>query len=107
MNVIHNEIRDVIEKELVSACEKFPMFASLHEASAVIFEEYQEAREELEDCLRFFDLAWQQIRLNNSALALNHITRMKYASERLAIEACQMSAMCEKAIQSERGKYTK
>lgn len=101
MNAIQNEIRDAIEKEIESACERFPMFASLHEACAVIFEEYQEAREELEACLRFFEMAWEQVRLNNSRLALNHITRMKYAAERLAIEACQMSAMCEKAIQSE------
>ena len=104
MNAIENDIRGIIDKELSSANQKFPMFASLHEASSVIFEEYQEALEELEDCLRFFDLAWQQIRLNNSALALSHITRMKYASERLAIEACQMSAMCEKAEISERTK---
>ena len=43
MNVCKDEIRDAIEHELVSANEIHPLFASLHEAYAVILEELEEA----------------------------------------------------------------
>ena len=95
MNAITDDIRDAIEKELISANEKFPMFSSMHEGIAVLFEEYQEASEELDNVKRYMDMAWHQIRLNNTQLALSQATRIKYAAERLAIEACQVSAMAE------------
>lgn len=102
MNAITNDIRDAIKKELTSACEKYPMFASMHKGIAVLFEEYLETSEELDNVKRYMDMAWNQIRLNNTQLALSQVTRIKYAAERLAIEACQVSAMAEKFIQSER-----
>ena len=100
MDVIKNEIKEAVEKELTAACERFPMFASLHEGVAVIFEEYQEASEALTAVQRYLELTWRQIRGNNKTLTLNHLTRVKTAAEHLAIEACQVAAMCEKAIQS-------
>jgi len=100
MNVIENEIKAAVDKELTAACERFPMFASLHEAAAVIFEEYQESAEKLEACKTIFDYAWQQIRLNNSQFALSTFEQMKCIATKLAVEACQVAAMCEKAIQS-------
>jgi len=102
MNVIETEIKAAIDKELISACERFPMFSSLHEAYGVIKEEVEEASEELEELKKYFDMAWGQIKLNNNELALNHLTRMQGAALRLAVEACQVSAMCIKARQSER-----
>lgn len=102
MNAIKEEIRGAIGKELTAAMQKHPLFASLHEAYGVIREELDEATEELADCERFFGMAWKQIRVDCPELALQHISRLKDAAERLAIEAVQVSAMCEKAIRSER-----
>lgn len=104
MNVITEEIRAAAVKELAAAMEKHPHFSSLHEAYGVIKEELDEATEELADCERFFGMAWKQIRVDCPELALQHISRLKDASERLAIEAVQVSAMCIKATNSEREK---
>ena len=100
MNVIENEIRDAIEKELCGANERFPLFASAHEAIAVIAEERDEAHNELISVELFWKYAWDAVKANNLKSAYDFIARMKFAAERLAIEACQVAAMCEKAFQS-------
>lgn len=101
MNVIKDEIRDAIEKELAGANEKFPLFGSMHEAIAVIAEERDEAADELLTFNNNMRSAWAHVKMNaDTSFVLRIITRMKFAAEALAIEACQMSAMCEKAIQS-------
>ena len=100
MNVIQDEIRDAIEKELCGANERFPLFASMHEAAAVIAEERDEAAEALEDLKYAFDTLWRAVKRNNQVVALNAIRTMASRAEELAIEACQIAAMCEKAIQS-------
>lgn len=100
MNVIQEDIRDAIEKELCGANERFPLFASLHEGIAVIAEERDEAAEELEHLKDLFDMAWRAIKHDNMVVSLECITRMRFAAEHLAIEACQVAAMCEKAVQS-------
>lgn len=99
MDVIRDDIRDAIEKELCGANERFPLFASMHEAAAVIAEERDEAAEAMKTVCDHFDMAWRLIK-NNSELSLQCITRMKFAAEELAVEACQVAAMCEKAVQS-------
>lgn len=99
MDVIRDDIRDAIEKELCGANERFPLFASMHEAIAVIAEERDEARDSLETVCKLFSMAWERVKVD-SPVALQHITRMKYAAEELAVEACQIAAMCEKAVQS-------
>lgn len=48
VDAIKQKIYELTETELKAANEKFPLFASSHEAYAVIFEEFDEAREELE-----------------------------------------------------------
>ena len=100
MDVIQNDIRDAIEKELCSANERFPLFASLHEAIAVIAEEKEEAGEEMQRVTSSLLDAWCQIRKNEPKTALEHLVRLKFSAEALAIEACQVAAMCEKAAQS-------
>jgi hypothetical protein len=105
LNVIQDDIRDAIEKELCGANERFPLFASLHEAIAVIAEERDEAAAELDRLKMLFDCAWEHIKKDGQADALHCITMMKFTAESLAIEACQVAAMCEKAIQSASGWY--
>lgn len=100
MNVIENDIRDAIEKELVGANERFPLFASMHEAAAVIAEERDEAADALAEVREMFDTLWRAIKRDNMPVALSAIRRMGYNAEHLAIEACQVAAMCEKAVQS-------
>lgn len=100
MNVCKNEIRDAIEAELVAANEKHPPFASLHEAYAVILEEFEEADDELMLCNKYIQKAWHCIKEGNNQCALDYFARLKYRAERLAMEACQVAAMAIKAEQS-------
>lgn len=99
MDVIKEEIQGAIEKELTAAMEKHPLFASLHEAYGVIKEEKEEAMGEFAEIERSFSMAWGLIK-QDSPLALNHLKGVGYAAERLAIEACQIAAMCKKAVMS-------
>ena len=47
VDAIKQKIYELTETELKAANEKFPLFASSHEAYAVIFEEFDEARENI------------------------------------------------------------
>lgn len=103
MNAVTEDIRQAVGKELASANSKFPMFASLHEGYAVLKEEVEEAGEELSGVRKFLDYAWQFIRSDNRQLALEHVTRLRFAAQRLAEEAVQVAAMAQKMIDSEKG----
>lgn len=100
MDVIKDDILDAIETELCGANERFPLFASMHEAIAVIAEELDEATDALSHMRDIFDMAWRCVKSDNTFTAMECITRLKYEAENLAIEACQVAAMCEKAVQS-------
>lgn len=101
MNAIEEMIVDAIETELTAANEKHPMFSSLHEGYAVILEEVEEAAEELQKVKDQLANTWACIRTDKIGGALTNLTQIKYAAAQLAIEACQVAAMAEKAIQSE------
>jgi len=100
MNVCENEIRDAVEVELITANEKHPSFASLHEAYAVTLEELEEATDELMLCDGYIHEAWQHTKDDNVQGVLEAFEKLKYASQRLAMEACQVSAMAIKVDQS-------
>jgi hypothetical protein len=100
MNVCENEIRDAVEAELIAANEKYPPFASLHEAYAVILEEYEEADDELMACDEFIQDVWRYTKEDNTQGALEAFKYLKHRAEHLAQEACQMAAMANKAEQS-------
>lgn len=103
MNVSNPEITKAIEAELTSANEKHPPFASLHEAYAVIKEELEEAEEELVLAKQVLKYAWYGIRSDNTDLTFENIDELKKNAIHLAMEACQVAAMCDKAEQSLRG----
>lgn len=107
MNVIYEEIKSAVAKELTAANEKHPMFADLHHGIGVIFEEVDETRHELYNLNKFLVYAWKHVKADNTKLACNHLLRMKDAAISLAIEACQVAAMCEKAVESEKSRAEK
>lgn len=100
MNVSNLEITKAIEAELTSANEKHPPFASLHEAYAVIKEELEEAEYELGEACDSLEGAWECIKQDNAEDALKHLGWLGIHAKRLAMEACQVAAMCDKADQS-------
>ena len=94
MDAIKQKIYELTETELKAANEKFPLFASSHEAYAVIFEEFDEAREELE---KF----WTEVKENESQEVKNkRLTRIYENAVKLAVKAIQTAAMARKGILS-------
>lgn len=100
MNICENEIRDAVEVELIAANENHPPFASLHEAYAVTLEELEEATTELMLCNGYIHEVWGCTKDDDIKGALEAFEKLKHTSQRLAQEACQVSAMAIKAEQS-------
>ena len=95
-----NMLRDLVGLELRDANQHYPLFASNHEAYAVILEEWQEANEDLQATKERLDETWQKIR-KDEYVDLDFIA-MKSRALNAAYEAIQLAAMCQKAIDSER-----
>mgnify|MGYP002548779275 FL=1 len=101
VDAIKQKIYELTETELKAANEKFPLFASSHEAYAVIFEEFDEAREELEMVEYSLDKFWTEVKENESLEVKNkRLTRIYENAVKLAVEAIQTSAMARKGILS-------
>lgn len=101
VDAIKQKIYELTETELKAANEKFPLFASSHEAYAVIFEEFDEAREELEMVEYSLDKFWTEVKENESPEVKNkRLTRIYENAVKLAVEAIQTAAMTRKGILS-------
>lgn len=101
MDAIKQKIYELTEMELKAANEKFPLFASSHEAYAVIFEEFDEAREELEMVEYSLDKFWTEVKENESQEVKNkRLTRIYENAVKLAVEAIKTAAMARKGILS-------
>lgn len=101
MDAIKQKIYELTETELKAANEKFPLFASSHEAYAVIFEGFDEAREELEMVEYSLDKFWTEVKENESPEVKNkRLTRIYENAVKLAVEAIQTAAMARKGILS-------
>lgn len=101
MDAIKQKIYELTETELKAANEKFPLFASSHEAFGVIFEEFNETRDELESLEYSIDQFWSDVKENSSEdVKNNRLTRIYEKSIDLAVEAIQTAAMARKGILS-------
>ena len=49
MNAVESDVEKLVQKELESANRRFPMFRSDHEGAAVVFEEIEECKQEIEN----------------------------------------------------------
>ncbi len=108
MNVVHEDVEKLVEKELAAATEKFGLHHSWHEKAAVTGEELEECCEEMENLVDSMKFAWKQTRSNES----DYIKEQAYdgvydAAVRLAIEAIQVAAMAKKEIETAKPKTTK
>lgn len=101
MDAIKQKIYELTETELKAANEKFPLFASSHEAFGVIFEEFDETRDKLEMVEYSIDQFWSDVKENSSEdVKNNRLTRIYEKSIDLAVEAIQTAAMARKGILS-------
>ena len=101
MNAVKEDVEKLVQKELESANQRFPMFRSDHEASAVILEEIEKAHSEMLDMELNYKSLWQTIKEN-------FINTASYAelifddAINLACEAIQVAAMAQKFIDSQK-----
>ena len=101
MDVVKQKIYELTETELKAANEKFPLFASSHEAYGVIFEEFEETRDELNELESSVDRFWLGVKQNTSYIVENdRLAEIYERAARLAVEAIQIAAMARKGILS-------
>ena len=101
MNAVKSDVEKLVQKELESANQRFPMFRSDHEGAAVVFEEIEEAHSEMLDMELHYKSLWKTIKEN-------FINTASYAelifddAINLACEAIQVAAMAQKFIDSKK-----
>ena len=101
MDAIKQKIYELTETELKAANEKFPLFASSHEAYGVIFEEFEETRDELNELESSVDRFWLGVKQNTSYIVeIDRLAEIYERAVRLAVEAIKTAAMARKGILS-------
>lgn len=99
MNAVENQVRELVKVELSAANERFPQFHSAHEGYAVIQEEVDELKEDM-DCINCrIDSLRARVRFNNSCEEL--ASRIFDDAVNAACEAIQVAAMCKKFLEME------
>ena len=100
MNAVKQDVEKLVQKELESANQRFPMFWSDYEGAAVIFEEIEEAEHELKEMQFEFKEMWRSVKLNIGGIPFCEAVLKR--SLNLACEATQVAAMAQKFIDSQK-----
>lgn len=98
MNAVKKDVEELVVKELNSANEQFPLFASLHEGYAVMLEKFEEADWELDQIRDEINYIWQRIKKNENKVVISLVDCIKEYAVDLACEAIQVAAMAENDV---------
>ena len=99
MNAVENDVRVLVGKELAAANKQFPQFHSQHEGYAVIQEEVDELKEDMDRINGRITSLRARVRFNNSCEEL--VSRIYDDAINAACEAIQVAAMCKKFLEME------
>lgn len=102
MNAVKEDVEKLVQKELESANQRFPMFRSDHEGAAVIFEEIEETKNEMIETEMNFKVLWTHVKLNNGMICNSYANYLHKRACRLACEAIQVAAMAQKFMDSKK-----
>ena len=94
MDVITNDIDELVIKEMNAANSKYHLFHTSHEGYAYVKEEIEETMDAMNELLETFAAAWDKIK--NNQPAFKDVKQVRNLAKKVAIEAIQTSAMCEK-----------
>lgn len=100
MNAVKEDVEKLVQKELESANQKFPMFRSDHEGAAVIFEEIEESKANQLNVELVFSHLWKGIKKDRTDM--NLMNGLKREAINLACETIQVAAMAQKFIDSQK-----
>lgn len=101
MNAVEKEVCRLVENELAAANEIFPKFHSAHEGFAVIQEEIDEAKDDMQEIELHAKCMWESVKQNVSCD--NTATHIKKFAIRAACEAIQVAAMAQKFLDMQEG----
>lgn len=96
MNAIEKSVKELVKEELKAANERFSLFNSAHEGYAVILEEVDECEHEMKQLKIWQNDFWDMVKNNNLEMQERLLKGIYIRAVNLAIEAIQVSAMCEK-----------
>lgn len=95
------KIDALVQGELKAANEAHPLFASDHEAYAVILEEVQESRDEMLQVIEHCNQLWDLVREDfKDTVKIDKYKDIKGYALRTIQELIQVAAMADKAIMS-------
>lgn len=96
MNAAEPELRKLVDLELEAANRENPPFHSAHEGYAVILEEVEEVRDELDNLNVDVLFLWGSVKANNVIAMDDNACAIENHAVRLAAEALQVAAMARK-----------
>lgn len=94
-----NKVDEAIENEYQNAVNKYgEKYNSNHEGYAVLKEETDKARDEMNKVRDFMYDVWGCVKLNNDNDFTANVKQIKANARRLALEAVQIAAVCNKIL---------
>ena len=101
MKQLKKDVNCLVLDEYKRASDQYgPKHHSLHEAAAVMFEEYEEGGEEVSKITDLFDQFWAQTRNDNGLGCKMLASKLRDRAINAACEMIQLAAMAHKTVQS-------
>ena len=98
---IYKQIEAIINQELIRANNMNPLFSSIHEAYAIMKEEFEEVEIEIENIgIGLLDDFWKLCRDSKKTYKqeiFNTLETIEKDCKKAIIELIQLSAMCKKS----------
>lgn len=93
------KINEAVKLELVNAVKTYgPKYNTLHEAYAVLLEEFEEANNDINYIHNHLKSIWENVKGDDEPEALDEVYQVYIISKELAKEAVQIAAVSQKII---------
>lgn len=96
MRNLRREVEAIARIELLRANDEHPLFASNHEGFMVMYEELNEANQEITEANEAAELLMDAVFSDNYETALDHAHKVERLAIEAACEAIQTAAMARK-----------
>lgn len=97
------KVDEAIKTEYQNAVNNYGLYYnSKHEGYAVLKEETDEARDEMNKVRDFMYDAWGCVKLNNGNDFIANVNQIRNNARNLALEAVQIAAVCDKILRGKK-----